>query len=247
MDLKRPENKGALIGKIKTLANDIHNFLIALVDYNHHKAALMYYWLRNYLRYIKQEETFDPKYSPQLEPGHIVKVDFGFGIGNEFGGLHYALVLAPSNYKSGIVTVVPLRSFKPEKETITTLHKTNIYLGNELYITLNNVFGRLNAECARDIEALKAEIIEGMTSDDLKKSMQRLEKAQKTLDHYTAVSEEIIRLKEGTVAIVSQIRAVSKIRIQDPKNKYDALYNIKISRKATNQIRTAIKEIYNIK
>lgn len=77
--------------------------------------------------------------------------------------------------------------------------------------------------------------------------MQRLEKAQKTLDHYTAVSEEIIRLKEGTVAIVSQIRAVSKIRIQDPKNKYDALYNIKISREATNLIRAAIKEIYNIK
>lgn len=247
MDLKKPENKVTLACRIRILSSNVLDFLNKILDTNQHKAALLYYWLRNYLRYIKQEETFDPKYSPQLEPGHIVKVDFGFGIGNEFGGLHYALVLAPSNYKSGTVTVVPLRSVKPEKETINTLHKTNIYLGNELYITLNNVFGRLNAECARDIEALKAEIIEEMTSDDLEKSMQRLEKAQKTLDHYTAVSEEIIRLKEGTVAIVSQIRAVSKIRIQDPKNKYDALYNIKISRETTDLIRAAIKEIYNIK
>lgn len=55
MDLKRPENKVTLIDKIKTLANDIRTFLIVLVNQDHHKAALMYYWLRNYIQYIKQE------------------------------------------------------------------------------------------------------------------------------------------------------------------------------------------------
>lgn len=86
MDLKKPENKGALTSKIAELANNISTFLKNILGSDQHKAALLYYWLRNYLRYIKQEETFNPKYFPQFKPGDIVKVDFGFGIGSEFGG-----------------------------------------------------------------------------------------------------------------------------------------------------------------
>ena len=122
MDLKKPENKGTLTSKIAELANNISTFLKNVLGTDQHKAALLYYWLRNYLRYIKQEETFNPKYFPQFKPGDIVKVDFGFGIGSEFGGLHYAIVLAPSNAKNSTVTVVPLRSLKPNKESPSKLY-----------------------------------------------------------------------------------------------------------------------------
>lgn len=143
MDLKKPENKGALTSKIAELANNISTFLKNILGSDQHKAALLYYWLRNYLRYIKQEETFNPKYFPQFKPGDIVKVDFGFGIGSEFGGLHYAIVLAPSNSKNSTVTVVPLRSLKLGKESPKTLYKSDVYLGTELFTVLLDRSGEM--------------------------------------------------------------------------------------------------------
>lgn len=247
MDLKRPENKVTLIDKIKILANDIRTFLIVLVNQDHHKAALMYYWLRNYLQYIKQEEAFDPKYFPTFQPGHIVKVDFGFGIGNEFGGLHYAIVLSPSTNKSGMVTVVPLRSLKPNKETPSTLYKTDIYLGSELFAVLFSTSGKLLDACEARVRRFESIDVKKLSQAKLSTLTQQLEDAYKMLIKHEIIMKEIERLNTGTVAVASQIRTVSKIRIQNPTCKQDALFNMRVEKHVTDKIRQAIKEIHGIK
>ena len=236
MDLKKPENKGALISKISELANNISTFLKNILGSDQHKAALLYYWLRNYLRYIKQEETFNPKYFPQFKPGDIVKVDFGFGIGSEFGGLHYAIVLAPSNSKNSTVTVVPLRSLKLGKESPKTLYKSDVYLGTELFTVLLDGSGEMLDKCSAFINDVENTDPKSITTKDIA----RFEK-------HNIIMNEVSRLNAGTVAIVSQIRTVSKIRIQNPRYPKDALYNMRVDKQATDKIRAVMKDLYNIK
>ena len=247
MDLKKPENKRALTSKITELANNISTFLKNILSTDQHKAALLYYWLRNYLRYIKQEEAFNPKYFPQFRPGDIVKVDFGFGIGSEFGGLHYAIVLAPSNAKNSTVTVVPLRSLKPNKESPSTLYKSDVYLGTELFTVLLNRSGKMLDQCESYVKEVENTDPETITANDIKRFEKQLKEAKGLIAKHNIIMEEVSRLNAGTVAIVSQIRTVSKIRVQNPKYREDALYDMRVDKKVTDKIRAVIKELYNIK
>lgn len=247
MDLKKPENKGALLSKIAELASSISTFLKNILAADQHKAALLYYWLRNYLRYIKQEETFNPKYFPQFKPGDIVKVDFGFGIGSEFGGLHYAIVLTPSNSKNSTVTVVPLRSLKLGKESPKTLYKSDVYLGTELFTVLLDRSGKMLDKCSAFIKEVENTDHKTIIAKDIARFEKQLDEAKDLLDKHNIIMKEISRLNAGTVAIVSQIRTVSKIRIQNPKYLKDALYNMRVDKQATDKIRAVMKDLYNIK
>lgn len=247
MDLKKPENKGALLSKIAELASSISTFLKNILAADQYKAALLYYWLRNYLRYIKQEETFNPKYFPQFKPGDIVKVDFGFGIGSEFGGLHYAIVLTPSNSKNSTVTVVPLRSLKLGKESPKTLYKSDVYLGTELFTVLLDRSGKMLDKCSAFIKEVENTDHKTITAKDIARFEKQLDEAKDLLDKHNIIMKEISRLNAGTVAIVSQIRTVSKIRIQNPKYLKDALYNMRVDKQATDKIRAVMKDLYNIK
>ena len=62
---------------------------------------------------IRRENDFNPASIPRLTRRQIVNVDFGFRIGSELGGLHYAVVMDKQNSMNGdTVTVVPLGSLK---------------------------------------------------------------------------------------------------------------------------------------
>ena len=77
------------------------------------KANLISYWIKDYVRMINFEEKFDPTKNIAYKRGNIVKVDFGFNIGAEYGGLHYGVVLDNENaHNSPVVTVIPLTSTK---------------------------------------------------------------------------------------------------------------------------------------
>ncbi|MCY3024924.1 hypothetical protein A1D21_02835 [Aerococcus loyolae] len=68
--------------------------------------------------------------------GQIVKVDFGFNVGYELGGVHYAVVITKNDTtRSGTLSVIPLTSFKNKK-----LNKNEVYLGSEFYQTVENNF-----------------------------------------------------------------------------------------------------------
>lgn len=97
------------------------------------KANLISYWLKDYTHFINFEENFDPTRNIAYKRGNIVKLNFGFNIGSEYGGLHYGVVLDNHNaHNSPVVTVIPLTSIKENK----VLHSNSVNLGNEIYRSL---------------------------------------------------------------------------------------------------------------
>ena len=43
------------------------------------------------------------------------------------------------------------------------------------------------------------------------------------------MKDEVSKMKMGSIALVKQIRTISKIRIYDPKTNFDILSNVKLS------------------
>ena len=98
------------------------------------KANLISYWLKDYIRYIENEETFSCEKLKKYSRGDIIKVNLGFNIGNEEGGLHYCVVLDVINAKKySTLTVVPLTSQKNNKN----IPNSAILLGTEIYDKLS--------------------------------------------------------------------------------------------------------------
>ena len=120
------KNKNEAISKINEYLDACF-----LLDKKHKKKVnLLSYWLKDYMSYIEQEESFDSSKLKKYSRGDIIKVNLGFNIGNEEGGLHYCVVLDKKNAKSySTLTVVPLSSLKDS----TKLNKTSVLLGNEIY------------------------------------------------------------------------------------------------------------------
>ena len=111
------------------------------------KANLISYWLKDYVRYLDFEEKFNPKRNIAYKRGNIVKVNFGFNLGAEYGGLHYGIVLDNKNdHSSSVVTVIPLTSAKENQK----VHKNSVSIGNEIYrllkIKYDTILKQLKAE-----------------------------------------------------------------------------------------------------
>lgn len=134
------------------------------------KANLISYWLKDYVQYIHYEETFEPAKNISYKRGNIVKVNFGFNVGSEYGGLHYAIVLDNHNsHNSPVVTVIPLTSIKDNKP----VHSNSVELGNEIYRSLK----------------IKYDTV----SKTLKEEQNDVAKTLKTIDHFIKMSNEIIK------------------------------------------------------
>lgn len=119
------------------------------------KANLISYWLRDYVRYI-EEEAFKSEKLKLYKRGEIIKVNLGFNIGNEEGGLHYCVILDNVNArKYSTLTIIPLTSQKNNKN----IPNSAILLGTEIYdkLSLKNKALRDNAnkKCNEYKKALK--------------------------------------------------------------------------------------------
>ncbi len=97
------------------------------------KADLLSYWIDEYSSYIQNETDFKPAKLKSYKRGDIIKLNFGFNVGAEYGGLHYAIVINNNNHhNSPVVTVIPLTSYKEGK----VAHENDVTLGNEIYRAL---------------------------------------------------------------------------------------------------------------
>lgn len=114
MDFKKPENKLALDSEIKKLCHAYSNMLLNLNNTDQHKAALLFYWLREYKQLLNREKGFNPNYLKKYNRGDIINVNLGFNPGSEQGGLHYAIVLSNTPKSSETITIIPLKSKKSE-------------------------------------------------------------------------------------------------------------------------------------
>ena len=197
--------------------------------------------------------NFEPSFAPtslrRYRRGEIIKVHLGFNVGSEEGGLHYAVVLDKNNSaNSPVVTVVPLTSPKPHVD-VNSLHKGSVFLGNELFTSLNikvTTLQRLSDIDQKRLYAMSGDFKHIMSDPDseIDESMKQLEELEKKCSMLNRTKREISKMKTGSIALVSQVRTISKIRIYDPKTNYDVLSNVKLSNEKLDLIDREIISLY---
>lgn len=82
-------------------------------------------WLKLSNWYLKNEKTFRPERYAKYSPGDVITVNFGFNVGAEFGGRHFAVVVEDNARKAGTVMAIPLSSCSSEEE----VKSPSVYLG----------------------------------------------------------------------------------------------------------------------
>lgn len=59
--------------------------------------------------------------------------------------------------------------------------------------------------------------------------LHELDICAKNVDMLDRMKKEVVKMKIGSIALVGQIRTISKIRIYDPKTNFDILSKVKLS------------------
>ena len=178
--------------------------------------------------------------------GEIVKVHLGFNIGSEEGGLHYAVVIEKNNPKSSpVVTVVPLTSIKPSTN-LERLHSGNVFLGNELFTSLNSKISSSSKHLQSELVLLNELIATAKecSETEISQITKKIEKLNSELELLARMRSEIFKMKTGSIALVNQITTISKIRIYDPKTDHDILSGVKLSNEKLDAIDKKIISTY---
>ena len=252
-------NTKELIQRAITSVSDRLNYYYQSNDKNmHKKASLLSYWLYDYMRMLKKEETFDSKKLKRYKRGEIVKVHLGYNIGSEQGGLHYAIVLNKNNTPGNqTITVVPLSSVKNNK----LLHTSKVFLGDTIYFQLNDKLSKQETFVNEQLKSISKEISyikECINNDsdnrysnnstELQNQYRELSSKLNQLNdlrkNNIKIQKEISKMKKGSIALVGQITTISKIRIYDPLHPIDVLSNIRISPSLLDLIDEKIEELY---
>lgn len=222
MDLKKPKNITELIKAQRVLLRKYARHMRYLVNEKYKNAALLTYWLFDYLRYLQMEDTFNPRFNIKYQRGQIVYVNFGYRIGSELGGCHYAIVLDVKNSKTNSqVTVIPLKS-KREKETPYSA----VY-----HVDIQSEIFRLLLSKAKEIGRVEREKLQQSTTpDDIKRVKKQLDIADSVIDF----AEE--KMNKSSVADLGQISTISKIRIVHPTKTRDPLSGICLSDESMRRI-----------
>lgn len=240
----------ALSHKVLTLANIdalLTNYATASDIETNKKCDILCYWLDTYINYLSFEDEFDPQRLKSYERGDIIKVNLGYNVGAEEGGLHYCAVLDNSNdLSSGVITVVPLSSYKGKP-----IHRKNVFLGTALYdlmykkITdINKELQIRNTNLQKVIANLQANTDSPNFNKEYEKATKEMEEVQQLQIQSNKVFKEITRMSKGTVALIGQISTISKQRIYDPKSSFDVLSGIKLSPENLDSINEKLIELY---
>lgn len=100
---KSRENLNSQIDKLYT-ATDANN------DNDRKRTHNYFQWLATKTQYVKDEHFFVCDKEDELVRGAVVWIEFGFNVGNEFGGRHPAIILRKTGSS---IFVVPLSSQEP--------------------------------------------------------------------------------------------------------------------------------------
>ena len=196
---------------------------IDLMEYK--KSNLLAYWITDYANYHDNEKNFDYSKIVKFKRGSIIKVNLGFNVGNELGGLHYCVVISKyDSPKSGILNVIPLTSTKKAESVFS------INLGNELFILLNS-----------NIEKEEQKIFKLMNSTDFENATSSIKQAiYNELNLLQKLNVEASKLKDNSTALLSQITTISKMRIFNN----ETFQNIRLSNETMDKIDEGLKKLY---
>lgn len=191
-------------------------------------ADLISYWVQTYIRFIKKEKAFDPSKYIKYSRGDIVKVDLGYNIGSEEGGLHYAVVVDNNNSKkSGTLTIIPLSSIREGRK----VHSSSVVIGKEIFTSIVSKHDRMLKNVKSRIEENEKKIankseLSNVDIDNIKEELLLL---NNKIFELKKLRQEILKMKKGSVALTSQITTISKIRVYDPIYSHSVLYGIRLS------------------
>ena len=202
---------------------------IELSEYK--KSNILAYWFKDFAQYHDDEKTFDTTKLKVFKRGDIVKVNLGFNVGNELGGLHYCVVINKNdNPYSGNLNVIPLSSIKEDKEYNS---ETCINLGDELFTLLSKKLEKQGQYVNQQLVLFNKISKSNDKAVDIKSLV-------KSIDYFQKINEEIERMKHGSIAYVHQITTISKQRIF----KTPILSGIRLSDFSLNLIDNKIIKLY---
>jgi mRNA-degrading endonuclease toxin of MazEF toxin-antitoxin module len=207
------------------------------------KASLVSYWLADYIGFLKKEETFEPIKQLSYKRGSIIKVHLGFRIGSEEGGLHYAVVLDRKPKKSSpVITIIPLASHKSGR----AIRNNEVNIGNEVFRKIISKHDKLSAYIFERISRIKndSENEKISTADLRSKAQDELKGLTQQAEQLDNLKKEILRMKQGSIALVGQITTISKIRIYDPTHSGQLLDGISLEPATLNMVDEKIKELF---
>lgn len=226
--LKPVKNKNDLEANIDNVLAEIKNTMMNEMDPK--KAEKLCYWLNQWgADYLKNEQNFDYMSLMRYKRGSIVRANFGFKIGSEQGGLHYAVVLDNRNNKSNrVLMVVPIESLPDNKKPEDINEDFEVFLG----------YGIFKEEIAY-VQKQITQLVEKI--NDLKENGRDYSKESKKLK---SLEKELISLQKGSVAQISQTCAMSKIRIYNPRHTGDRYATFKLSDEKLNEIQEKFESLY---
>lgn len=219
-----------------------HRHLSRLLKTNYKKAVIMTYWLNDYLKYICKEKTFKPSQNINYKKGQIVKVHFGYRIGSEIGGPHYAVVLDANSYRNnGTITVIPLKSKRNKRTQYSD--KYHLDLGGVfrdlLYRKVSDSAVITTRQLINAIEQAKSS--NGDNIETMEATFAQLRKRQ---GFETEILEFSDALSESSVADIGQITTISKIRIIHPTKNRHVLAGVTLPPDVMARINNKVKELY---
>ena len=183
----------------------------------------------------------------RLKRGAVVCVEFGYRIGRELGGRHYAVVLDANNsIHSNTVTVVPLGSKKESSKDDVY----NAILEDGIYGTVIHKLDALIESARKTLEdaAKVKKEIEGTIGEEqtaLEELRQgKIKSAQALIDQANIWIKEITHLKTGSVAKIDQVTTISKMRILQPLKKDHPLYGVRLSARDLDKIDAKLMALY---
>lgn len=215
--------KEDVIQNKKSAIKSLNKFLEGLInspnDKHLKKANLISYWIKDYIRMVSFEEKFEPTKNIAYKRGNIVKLNFGFNIGSEYGGLHYGVVLDKENaHSSPVLTVIPLTSKKDSKK----IHPNSVELGNGIYRSLKIKYDTIS----KSLKSEEQEIFNTIKAFEKFNSLieESISKCKET-DNPTEFSEELNLAK----TYLNELRHLNKIwseKEQHNSNQQEALNKI---------------------
>ena len=177
------------------------------------------------------EKTLNPKSLKTFKRGDIIKVNLGFNVGNELGGLHYCVVLNKhDNPYNGNLNIIPLSSAKETKEYKTS---TCIDLGDELYISLNDKLKKELVIVSDRLQDLHSDLGSEKFTNEINQISDKVKYLKK-------MEDELSKMKHGSFALIHQITTISKQRIY----KTPILSGIKLSNESLDLIDSKIINMF---
>lgn len=124
-NIMQPISESALLATLRKLKESI-------MTLGYKQQFLLDKWLNQWSQYLREEKAFNPQKLRYYKRGEIVLVDFGYNVGCELGGIHYAIVIENNNNNaSGQVVVIPISSLETNVDK-NMIHKSEVYLGKAI-------------------------------------------------------------------------------------------------------------------